>query len=560
MGLAEAWVIGIDSSTTACKVGVWDSQGTLLATGRAALPLSRPRPVWHEQSAMAWWEACVSALRMALADVDRRRLAAVCIAPQRETFVPVDEAGTPLRPAILWMDGRARDLLPRIAREYGAERLHRESGKPLSGNLTLGKIAWLREHEPAVFARTAKYLDVAAFLNHKLTGHYRTGWGCVDPTGLFDMRANGWNADLLAYLGVRPEQLPEAYPPGAVLGTVTADAATMTGLPAGLPVVAGVGDGQAGGLGVKVVQGGQAYLNLGTAVVSGTHADVYVTDRAFRTMYGAVPATYSLETVLLGGTYTVTWFVEQMASSTHIPPSPNAPSSHSLESASSPLSTSPTVEMLYDAAIADLPAGAEGLMLVPYWNSALNPYWDAAASGIVVGWRGVHTRAHLYRAILEGIAFEQRLHTEGVEAALGQQVSSYIVMGGGAQSTLWCQIIADVTGKPVYRTAITEAAALGAAILAASGAGLFADVREAAQAMTRLEAEPFVPAEGRHAFYAQLYAEVYRALFPALQPYLQRLAALTEMGSEDTAYGTCRGDAGAAPHQPGTKMTPRLRD
>jgi len=513
MKVAADLVIGIDSSTTACKAVVWDIRGALLAEGRAALPLLMPRPTWHEQPAEAWWEACVRAVRAAVTGVDAGRIAALCISPQRETFVPVDEIGAPLRPAIVWMDERARDLLPVIDREYGAERIHRETGKPLSGNLTLGKIAWLRAHEPDVFARTAKYLDVAAFLIYRLTGYARTGWGCADPTGLFDMRSNTWNADLLAYLGVDVAQMPEAYPPGAVLGTVTPEAAALTGLPAGLPVVAGVGDGQAGGLGVGITQPGLAYLTLGTSVVSGTHADVYVTDRAFRTMYSAVPGSCSLETVLLGGAYTIAWFVEKMVGG-------------QLSAVSGQQSA--TIEMLYDEAIADIPPGAEGLMLVPYWNSAMNPYWDAAASGIVVGWRGVHSRAHLYRAILEGIAFEQRLHTEGVEAALGQPVETYVAMGGGAQSERWLQIIADVTGKPVYRAAVTDAAALGAGILAAAGVGLFPDARAAAAAMTCVAPEPSVPNEARHAFYSQLYTEVYRALFPAVQPHLQRLTALTD--------------------------------
>ncbi len=517
-------ILGIDSSTTACKAIVWNTHGVALAEGRATLPLWMPRPAWHEQPAEAWWEACVQALRAALADVDASRVAALGISPQRETFVPVDGAGAPLRPAIVWMDERARDLLPGIAQAYGAERIHRETGKPLAGNLTLGKIAWLREHEPDIFARTAQYLDVAAFLIYKLTGHARTGWGCADPTGLFDMRANRWNADLLAYLGVNEAQMPEACPPGAVLGTVTPEAAALTGLPAGLPVVAGVGDGQAGGLGVGITQPGQAYLTLGTSVVSGTHADVYVTDRAFRTMYSAVPGSYNLETVLLGGAYTIAWFVEKMADSAHERMSESRITNHELQ-----------VEEQYDAAIAGIQPGAEGLVLVPYWNSAMNPYWDAAASGIVVGWRGIHTRAHLYRAILEGIAFEQRLHTEGVEAALGQPVESYVAMGGGARSERWLQIIADVTGKPVYRSAVTDAAALGAGILAATGVGLFPDVRAAAGVMTRTLPEPFMPDDARHTFYSRVYTEVYRALFPAVQPYVQRLTALTDNYKDSSA-------------------------
>ncbi|MGC9523660.1 MAG: xylulokinase [Anaerolineae bacterium] len=490
--------LGLDASTTACKAIVWDLEGRPVAEGRAPLELLKPKPLWHEQDAESWWRALTEAVSAALAGRAEcaDRIAALCIAPQRETFVPVDAQGAPLRNAIVWMDERCRALLPDIAGDYGADRFHAETGKPLSGNLAVGKLAWLRAHEPEVFARTHKVLDVGAFLIHRLTGAYRTGWGCVDPLGLFDMRRNAWNAPLLSYLGLDVAQLPEAFPPGAVVGTLTRRAAEACGLRPGTPVVAGVGDGQAGGLGVNVTAPGEAYLNLGTAVVSGAYTERYLTDRAFRTMYAGVPGAYSLETVLLGGTYTVDWFVEKVAT-------PNG-------------DPSANADLLahYDAALDDVPPGAEGLMLVPYWNSAMNPYWDAGASGIVVGWRGIHTPRHLYRAILEGIAFEQRLHTEGVEAALGATVDRFVAVGGGARSDRWCQIIADVTGKPLVRSATPEAAALGAGIQAAVGAGLFDDMREAAAAMTLPRSAPILPDEARHATYDRLYTDVYRDLFP----------------------------------------------
>jgi xylulokinase len=503
-------VLGIDASTTACKAVVWNLAGEAVAEGRADLPLLKPRPLWHEQPAEAWWTALCDAVRGVLATQPKikDRIAALCIAPQRETFVPVDAAGEPLRHAIVWMDERSGSLLPRIAREYGAERVHQETGKPLSGNLALPKILWLRENEPAVFAATARYLDVAGFLHQRLTGEAATGWGNVDPMGLFDMRFNTWDAPLLDYLGVEVAQLPVAHPPGAAIGAVTAEAADACGLCPGLPVVAGVGDGQAGGLGADVAEPGRAYLNLGTAVISGTYAADYVVDRAFRTMTGGVPGSYSLETVLLGGTYTVSWFVETFAAEAG--------------------TTSTQLLDRYDAALDGVPPGAEGLMLVPYWNSAMNPYWDAKASGMVVGWRGVHTRAHLYRAILEGVAFEQRLHTEGVEAALGEPVAHYVAMGGGARSDRWRQIIADVTGKPVYRAGSTEAAALGAGILAAAGLGLHPDVQTASTAMSGAAPAPLTPDPAAHEFYSRLYEGVYRHLFPALQDSLQQLAAITE--------------------------------
>ncbi len=282
---------------------------------RGIVPLSliTPQPGWHEQSAESWWTSTVQAIRQAVSQVDSGRLKALCIAHQRETFVPVDEQGQPLTNGILWMDERARELLPGLEQSFGREDFHRLTGKRLSVNLTIAKIAWLKEYQPDIFARTCKYLDVHSFLVHRLTGLYRTGWGCADPTGMFDMQNNCWAETLLGRVGIRPDQLPEVYPPGTIVGTVIASAAEACGLPAGLPVVAGIGDGQASGLGVNITSPGDAYLSLGTSVVSGTYSDQYVFNPAFRTMTGGIPGSYLLETVLLGGGYTLSWFMEKMA-------------------------------------------------------------------------------------------------------------------------------------------------------------------------------------------------------------------------------------------------------
>lgn len=500
-------IIGIDSSTTACKAIVWDAHGNAVASGHSSLSLSTPQPSWHEQPAESWWTSLVEAIRQAVSQVDGKRLKAVCIAHQRETFVPVDENYQPLANGILWMDERARDLLPGLEQTFGQNDFHRQTGKRLSGNLTIVKIAWLKEHRPEVFARAYKYLDVHAFLVQRLTGSCRTGWGCADPTGLFDLQNNRWAETFLSQVGIRLDQLPELFPPGTILGTVTSSAAEACGLPVNLPVVAGIGDGQSSGLGVNITSAGDAYLSLGTSVISGTYSDQYVFNSASRTMTGGVPGTYLLETVQLGGAYTISWFLEKIAAQ--------------------PGKTAAQHREFYEQAASALPPGSEGLILVPYWNSVLGPYWDAAASGIVVGWRGHHQLPHLYRAILEGIAFEQHLGTLSVEKAVGQSVNRYIAMGGGAQSDLWCQIIADITDKPVYRAAATEAAALGAGILAATAAGCYADVRQAAQEMTHILPQSFEPDPARHNFYNRLFEEVYRPLFPALQPYLDRLASMS---------------------------------
>ncbi len=495
-------VIGVDSSTTASKAIIWDGEGTALAEGRCAIPLLMPQPAWHEQPAEAWWTATAAALRSATSQIDQQRLAALCITIQRETFVPVDKNGQPLRNAIVWMDERCRSLLPELDRLCGGGAVHKTTGKPLSGNLTLGKIFWLKKNEPSTFQAADMWLDVHAFLAHKRTGYYRTAWGCADPTGLFDIKNSRWAEELIQAIGLSPDHLPEAYPTGEIIGEVTREASEICGLPAGLPVVAGIGDGQAAALGMNIARPGIASLSLGTSVVSGTLTETYLTDRAFRTMNSGLREAYLLEAVILSGTYLINWLVENFGSEGD-------------------------AETLKEA-VKQVPPGSSGLMLVPYWNSVMNPYWDAGASGIVVGWRGFHDRKALYRSILEGIAFEVRMQIDSMQSALGTNIENIIAGGGGAHSPTWCQIIADITCKSVYCSKSAEAAALGAGILAAHAAGLYTDVRSAAAAMTRIEPVEFKPDPERSAFYGQLYEQVYRHLFPVLQPYLDLLTELTE--------------------------------
>lgn len=495
-------VIGIDCSTTASKAIAWNKHGIAVAEGRAAISMLMPRPAWHEQDAELWWSATIQALRAVINQINPERLAAVCITHQRETFVPVDRNGQPLGNAILWMDERCRSLLPEIDRRCNRETIHQLTGKPLSGNLSLGKIFWLKENQPDIFARTYKFLDTHAFLIYKLTGHFRTAWGCADPTGLFDLQKQSWANQLVQAIGLRADQLPEIFPTGEIIGHVSEQASAACGLPAGLPMVAGIGDGQATALGVNITRPGIASLSLGTSVVSGTLAQNYLTSRAFRTTNSGLRGTYLLESVILSGTYLINWFLENFGADMNL--------------------------QMLDEEIKRVPPGSLGLMLVPYWNSVMNPYWDAGASGMVVGWRGAHNRLHLYRAILEGIAFEMRLHVDEIENALHEKISRLVVVGGGASSSTWCQIIADVTGKPVFRSMTREVAALGAGILAAQAVGFYADVPSAATAMTHIESESFTPDPGRFTFYSNLYEQVYRHLFPAMQNYLDRLTELTE--------------------------------
>jgi sugar (pentulose or hexulose) kinase len=494
-------VIGVDVSTTSCKAILWDQAGACVAEGRAPLELITPAPDLYEQSADTWWQACCQALGQALAQVDPIRLAGLAIAHQRESFVLLDNRGDILRNAILWMDERSRPYLADIESRLGGTAFHQRTGKPLTGNLVVGKLAWLSEHEPHTLARAGHLLDTHAFLVHRLTGAWATSAGSADPLGLYDMRSQDWDTPTLQLAGISPDLLPSVTQPGSFIGRVTEAAAKETGLLPGLPVFAGLGDGQAAALGAGIISSGLASLSLGTSVISGTFSPIFTTSRAFRTMTGALPGSCILETVLLGGAYTLQWFTNDFMGG--------------LDRAA------------IEENAATLPPGSAGLILLPYWNTAMNPFWDATASGLVAGWRGHHRPEHFYRAILEGIGLELRMHFEGVEEALGQPVSEIIVSGGGAQSRLWLHILADILGKNIVPASTHETAALGAGILAAAGAKLHTDIAGAAQAMLHRTETAIRPDPARHSFYSQLYLQVYKPLYPAVRSSLTALSGLT---------------------------------
>lgn len=500
MARQKDYVIGIDCSTTATKAVVWDERGNAVAEGRSTFDLSSPQPDWGEQNAEDWWESTKTALRRAVQVVDTRRIGAIGITHQRETFVCLNEEDHPIRPAILWLDSRAREEVA----EYGSEEVHRITGKPPNPTPGFYKMLWLREHEPGTMERAAKVVDVHAYLVHHMTGYWRTSWATADPLGLVDMESFDWSDELLELAGLSREQMSELRAPGEVIGELTDEVAGEVGLPAGLPVVSGVGDGQAAGLGANITETGRAYLNLGTAVVSGTYSERYSWGNEYRVLSGPIPRTYTLETLLAAGTYTVSWFVQKFAG---------------IDTKGLGLDLS--AEQILEAAAAELEPGSGGLFAVPYWNNALTPYWDFNARGIVVGLTGGHGKAHVYRAILEGIAFEQRLMTDGAESGLEKPVQQVIALGGGSRSSLWCQILADVMQRPISVARETESTCLGSGMLAAAAAGMHGSIKEAAGAMSGAGAR-FEPDEGRAERYDRLYG-VYRELYPSLRPVFPRL-------------------------------------
>ena len=507
--MTEDLVIGIDSSTTATKAIAWTGEGALVAEGRCAIALHNPAPLHYEQDAEDWWRSLCVAFEDLRQHVDLRRAAAVAIANQRETWVPVGADGLPLRRAMVWMDERGRPDVDLLVKRIGRERLLDITGKIPGPLPCLYSIHWMKRTEPDLYRKSARFLDVHGYLVQRLTGEYRTSWSSADPTALLDLRSKRYAAEVLEALDVDAGQFADACPPCSILGEVRARAADATGLPVGAPVIAGGGDGQAAGLGTGVLRPGRAYLNLGTASVSGVYGSDYATDPAFRTMTSLSGEGYIFELCLITGTFLTNWLVEQL------------------------FEEDPTkdegVYQALEAAASRLPIGADGLMLMPYWGGVMTPFWDADARGILIGLSSEHGRAHLYRAMMEGIALDEAMGLEGIEQVTGERVEELLTIGGGSKSDLWCWIVANATGKPVTRLATAEATSLGAAMAAAVGAGWFDDAKSAADAMAgKIEdvIEPEPAAAGR---YADLLG-VYKRLYPSTKSILNDLTAFKEEG------------------------------
>ena len=358
-------VIGLDSSTTATKAIAWDRRGRAVAEGRAAIAIGNPKPGWYEQEVTAWTGAAAKALKQLTKKISADRIAAIAISSQRESFAQFDKKGKALRPGTLWLDERATSILPMMAERVGPENIHRISGKPHDVIACLMRCAWFQKNMPDMWARVDKTAEVHGVIAHFLTGQWNSSTGSADPMGILDMAQMKWSETLLSSVGLKEEQLPKLSRPGEVIGEVTSATAKNTGLRAGTLVVAGGGDGQCAGTGTNVFVKGRAYVNLGTAVVSGNYGKSYAHNKAFRTMTAIAEEGYIYETCLRSGTFLLNWAVENLF---RVDAKSNPKIFDQLEKAAA-LST----------------IGAKGLMLVPYWSGVMTPYWDSAARGVIAG-------------------------------------------------------------------------------------------------------------------------------------------------------------------------------
>jgi xylulokinase len=495
------YFIGIDVSTTASKALVIDEQGATVASHSASHDLATPRPLWSEQDPRQWWAATVASLRAVLRQIPAEAVAAVGLTGQMHGLTLLDERDEPLRPAILWNDGRSAPQCAAITAQVGPARLHRLIGSAMLPGFTAPKLLWVRQNEPEVFRRTARVLLPKDYVRLKLTGEAVTDVADGSGMALMDVGRRAWSDDLLAALDIPAAWLPRLCESPEVCAVVGAAGAEATGLRPGTPVVGGAGDQPASGIGSGILAPGQTSITVGTSGVVFTASDRYDPEPEGRLHHfcHAVPGQWFYMGVMLSAAGGMRWLHDSLA--------PDA-----------------TYEEL-SAAAAGVPRGARGLLFLPYLTGERHPHPDPLARGAFVGLTLRSGLAEMVRAVMEGVAFGLRDNLELLRAR-GVRPPAAAVSGGAMQSPTWRQILTDVADMPLYTVTSTEGAAFGAALLAGVGAGAWPDVAAAVAALIR-QIDRTEPDAAGAAEYAQLYP-TYRALYPALRGAFHDLAAFEE--------------------------------
>lgn len=489
--------LGIDLGTSQLKVQAIDAAGHPIAAASIPLTLAIPQPGWAEQTPSDWWAALAEACRILFAAraVQPSQVAAIGLSGQMHGAVFLDATGTVLRPCLIWADARTSAQVAQIEACIPRAALIAITGNAANTSFTAAKIRWVQQEEQTVYAHTRQILLPKDYLRWQLTGQYATDVSDASATLLFDLAARDWSPTLMHTLGIAPDLLPPVYESPAVTGTVSAAAAQATGLLAGTPVVAGGGDAacSAFGLGLTGRQDGLVLCSIGTSGQVFTVTDHPVRDPAGRihSLCHVLPGRWHLMGAILAGGAALRWWRQILT-----PPSTPAPS---------------YADITREAE--EVGIGAGQLLFLPYLLGERTPYMDPQARGVFYGLRLDHTRAHLSRAVLEGVVFALR---DGLEvfSELGVAGAEVRAVGGGAQSDLWVAIQRDVFNLPIRRSRADHGAAYGAALLAALGLGAFATPAEAVAGLPLGALEP--PDPRAVAQYAPVY-ERYRALYPALQ-------------------------------------------
>lgn len=514
--MSQDVILAIDSGTQSVRALLFDLQGNLLVGARVPIePYYSRKPGWAEQRPELYWESLCQACQQLWAQgiVPKDRIAGVALTTQRSTVINVNASGHPLRPAIVWLDQRRTQGLPPVGGWWGL--LFRFAGmkETVAYLQSEAEANWIATYQPEIWEKTDKYLFLSGYLTYKMTGRFVDSIGSQVGYVPFDYKNLHWSKKWdwkWQAIVMDPARLPDLVPPAEQLGAITAAAAEKTGIPAGLPLIAAAADKATEVLGAGCLAPHIGCLSYGTtATINTTHPKYIEVIPLIPPYPAAVPGAYSLEIQIYRGYWMVNWFKREFGLREQI---------LAEEQGIEP-------EELFDQLVEQVPAGSMGLMLQPYWSPGLKVP-GPEAKGAVIGFGDVHTRAHMYRAILEGLAYGLREGMERTERRSKVQVTELRVAGGGSQSDAALQLTADIFGLPVARPHLYEASGLGAAIDAAVGLRLHPDFETAVSEMSRV-GDQFEPDPHRSQVYQELYQRVYLKMYRKLKPLYEEIREIT---------------------------------
>ena len=509
------YLLAIDNGTQSVRALVFDPDGQLVAKSKVDIePFFSRQPGWAEQHVEYFWKKLCEACQQLWPQLDfpRSAIRAVAITTQRATVINLDRDGKPLRPAIVWLDQREQHQLPGMG-AWGPVLSLAGAGAGVRSFRSQAEANWIRAQQPEVWQQTARFLLLSGYHSHKLTGKYVDSVASQVGYLPFDFKRQQWCGPRdwkWKALPINRQQLPELVPAGGVLGLITEQAALETGIPAGLQLISAGADKACEVLGSGCLAPTTGSLSYGTTATYNTVDSRYLEMIRHVPAYpAAVPHSYNSETIVQRGYWMVNWFKQEfgqpeqtLAAQRGVPP-----------------------EALFDDLLRQVPPGSMGLVLQPYWSPGLR-IPGPEAKGAIIGFGDIHTRAHVYRAIIEGLAYALREGRERHEKRSGHTIDTLKVSGGGSQSDQAMQITADVFGLKAERPHTYETSGLGAAINAAVGTGLYPDYQTALARMTH-SGDVFTPIADNVRIYDQLYREVYRKLYGRLGPLYKSIRTIT---------------------------------
>lgn len=494
------YLIGLDVGTTGCKAAIFTADGALVSSVSREYSVDIPQKGWAEQDAENVWRLVQEALCEAVAHIDgERRVAAIGLSVQGEAVMPVDQNGRAMRHAILGMDTRTGEQNRQLDEKFGREHLFQRTGMPLHTINTLPKLLWLKQYEPDCWKTATRFLLYEDFLIQKMTGIPAISRCLASRTQLYDLLEDKWSDEILEWMGLEPGRLSPVYPSGSIIGEVKAELVEDWGLANRPLVVTGGHDQACGALGVGLTKPGLSMVSTGTAevveVVLGSPALNQTLEQGNISCYAHVaPALYLAMTLNHSGGLLLRWFRDVFCSD-------------------EVRQAAVIGKDAYDLIFGDLSDEPSPLLLLPHFSGSGTPWFDTESKGAILGLTFAATKKDFARAILEGLTYELKINLELLRKG-GVLINELRAIGGGARSRLWLQLKADITDIRVAVPQVTEAASWGAALLAGAGAGIFADVAQAAEDTLKIveRYEPNPNAVQRYAERFELYQQVYPTL------------------------------------------------